>query len=195
MHKPRLAHMQAIKRILRYLQGTTDYGSLFPKPLNHKNNLIGYCDSDWCGDQIEMRSTMGYVFRLFDSPISSSSKKQSVVALSTCEVEYISACHAACQGVWLQSLLLEMHLHRNEEFELMIDNKSAISLAKIPVARGRSKHIDIMFHFLRDQASKGKLKLIHCRIDVQVVDILTKPLKIERFKELRGMLNVISLDI
>jgi hypothetical protein len=162
--------MQAIKRILRYLQGTTDYGSLFPKPLNHKNNLIGYCDS-------------------------SSSKKQSVVALSTCEVEYISACHAACQGVWLQSLLLEMHLHRNEEFELMIDNKSAISLAKIPVARGRSKHIDIMFHFLRDQASKGKLKLIHCRIDVQVVDILTKPLKIERFKELRGMLNVISLDI
>jgi hypothetical protein len=118
-----------------------------------------------------------------------------VVALSTCEAEYISACHAACQGVWLQSLLLEMHLNKNEEFELMIDNKSAISLAKNPVAHGRSKQIETKFHFLRDQASKGKLKLTHCKTDVQVADILTKPLKIERFKELRGMLKVTSLDI
>jgi hypothetical protein len=76
----------------------------------------------------------------------------------------------------------------------MVDNKSTISLARNPIAHGRSKHIEIKFHFLRDQVSKGKLKLTHCRTEVQIVDILTKPLKIERFKELRKMLKVISLE-
>jgi hypothetical protein len=76
----------------------------------------------------------------------------------------------------------------------MVDNKSTISLAKNPIAHGRSKHIETKFHFLRDQVSKGKLKLTHCRTEVQIVDILTKPLKIERFKELRKMLKVISLE-
>jgi hypothetical protein len=138
---------------------------------------------------------MGYVFRLFDSPISWSSKKQTVVALSTCEAEYISACHAACQGVWLQSLLMEIKLNKNEEFELLIDNKSAINLAKNPIAHGRSKHIETKYHFLRDQVCKGKLKLTHCKTEVQVADIFTKPLKIERFKDLKKMLAVTSLDI
>jgi hypothetical protein len=76
----------------------------------------------------------------------------------------------------------------------MVDNKSTISLARNPIAHGRSKHIETKFHFLRDQVSKGKLKLTHCRTEVQIVDILTKPLKIERFKELRKMLKVISLE-
>jgi hypothetical protein len=96
MQSPKISHMQAVKRILRYLQGTIDHGVLFPKPKEHIDKLIGYCDSDWCGDQVERRSTMGYMFKLFDSPISWSSKKQSVVALSTCEAEYISSCYAPC---------------------------------------------------------------------------------------------------
>jgi hypothetical protein len=89
---------------------------------------------------------MGYMFKLFDSPISWSSKKQSVVALSTCEAEYISACYTACQGVWLQSLLIEMKLSMNEEFEIMVDNKSAISLVRNPIAHRRSKHIETKFN-------------------------------------------------
>ncbi|GAU37763.1 hypothetical protein TSUD_102800 [Trifolium subterraneum] len=139
MHKPKVTHMQAVKRIIRYLHGTIDYGILFPKPTGHKGNLIGFCDSDWCGDQVERKSTMGYVFKLFDSPISWSSKKQTVVALSTCEAEYISACYVTCQGVWLLSLLKEMKMYQQDEFELMVDNNSAISLAKNPIAHGRSK--------------------------------------------------------
>ncbi|GAU43236.1 hypothetical protein TSUD_241260 [Trifolium subterraneum] len=167
MQKPKVTHMQAVKRIMRYLQGTIDYGILFPKPIGHKGNLIGFCDSDWCGDQVERKSTMGYVFKLFDSPISWSSKKQTVVALFTCEAEYISACYATCQ---------------------------AISLARNPIAHGRSKHIETKFHYFRDQVTKGNLKLTHCRTELQVADILTKPLKIERFKDLRGMLKVTSLE-
>ncbi|GAU32209.1 hypothetical protein TSUD_277890 [Trifolium subterraneum] len=194
MQKPKVTHLQAVKRIMMYLQGTFDYGILFPKPTGHKGNLIGFCDSDWCGDQVERKSTMGYVFKLFDSPISWSSKKQTVVALSTCEAEYISACYATCQGVWLLSLLKEMKMYQQDEFELMVDNKSAISLAKNPVAHGRSKHIETKFHYLRNQVTKGKLKLAHCRTEIQVADILTKSLKIERFKDLREMLKVTSLE-
>ncbi|KAK2438086.1 putative mitochondrial protein [Trifolium repens] len=94
MQSPKLSHMQAVKRILRYLQGTIDYGVLYTKAEEDQKRLIGYCDSDWSGDKVERKSTMGYVFTLFNCPISWSSKKQTVVALSTCEAEYISACNA-----------------------------------------------------------------------------------------------------
>ncbi|GAU38671.1 hypothetical protein TSUD_292530 [Trifolium subterraneum] len=119
MQKPKVTHMQAVKRIMRYLQDTIDYGILFPKPTGHKGNLIGFCDFEWCGDQVERKSTMWYVFKLFDSPISWSSKKQTVVALYTCEAEYISAGYATCQGVWLLSLLKEMKMYQQDEFELI----------------------------------------------------------------------------
>ena len=137
---------------------------------------------------------MGYVFTLFNCPISWCSKKQTVVALSTCEAEYISACYAACQGIWLQSLLHEMKIEIDDEVELMVDNKSAINLAKNPIAHGRSKHIETKFHFLRDQVSKGRIKLTYCKTENQVADVLTKPLKIERFKVMRRLLNMHSLD-
>jgi hypothetical protein len=73
---------------------------------------------------------------------------------------------------------MEMNVNRNEEFELLIDNKSAINLAKNPIAHGRSKHIETKFHFLRDQVAKGKIKLVYCSTDAQIADALTKPLKI-----------------
>ena len=108
---------------------------------------------------------MGQVFLLSGSPISWSSKKQTVVALSTCEDEYIAACAAAYQALWLSSLLEELKVFTGETVDLLVDNKSAIYLAKKPVSHGRSKHIDTKFHFLRDQVSKGKIKLQHCRTE------------------------------
>ncbi|CAJ2677657.1 unnamed protein product [Trifolium pratense] len=194
MQTPKLSHMQAVKRILRYLQGTMEYGVLYPNSDGKKGKLIGYSDSDWSGDKVERKSTMGYVFTLFDCPISWSSKKQNVVALSTCEAEYISACNAACQGIWLQSLLQEMKIDIEDGAELMVDNKSAINLAKNPIAHGRSKHIETKFHFLRDQVTKGRIKLSYCSTEKQIADVLTKPLKIDKFKDMRKMLNVFSME-
>ncbi|CAJ2667154.1 unnamed protein product [Trifolium pratense] len=188
MQSPKLSHMQAVKRILRYLQGTIDYGVLYTKTDENQKKLVGYCDFDWSGDKVERRSTMGYIFTLFNCPISWSSKKQSVVALSTCEAEYISACNAACQGIWLLALLQEMKIDIEQEVELMVDNKSAINLAKNPIAHGRSKHIETKFHFLRDQVTKGKIKMTYCNTEKQMADVLTKPLKIDRFKDLRRMM-------
>ncbi|KAK2451944.1 hypothetical protein QL285_010951 [Trifolium repens] len=82
----------------------------------------------------------------------------------------------------------------DKEIELRVDNNSAINLAKNPIAHGRSKHIETKFHFLRDQVAKGKIKLVYCKTEAQVADAFTKPLKIERFKDLKKMLNVQSLE-
>ena len=111
--------------------------------------------------------------------------------LSTCEAKYIAACSAACQALWLSSLINELKVSSNKVVELIVDNISTIDLAKNPVSHGRSKHIDTKFHFLRDQVSKGRIKLRHYRSKVQLADIMTKSLKAERFKELRKLLNVV----
>jgi hypothetical protein len=87
-----------------------------------------------------------------------------------------------------------MKIDVDDEVELMVDNKSAINLAKNPIAHGRSKHIETKFHFLRDQVSKGRIKLVYCKTEDQIADVLTKPLKIERFKVMRKLLNMHSLD-
>lgn len=82
---------------MRYLKGTIDHAILFPKPDGQRDKLTSFCDSDWCEDKFERRSTMGYVFKLLNSPISWFSEKQAIVALSSCECEYISVCNATCQ--------------------------------------------------------------------------------------------------
>lgn len=119
-----------------------------------------------------------------------------MVTLSSCEAEYIASSYAACQASWLDSLLQEIRVQIRRPLQLCIDNKSAINLAKNPVSHGRSKHIETRFHFLIDQVlNSDKLKLVFCNSEVQVADILTKALKIERFKELRSMLGVVSINI
>lgn len=85
-------------------------------------------------------------------------KKQSVVALSTCEAEYISACSAACQALWLHTLLLELKINVCCFVELLVDNRPAIDLSKNPVAHGRSKHIETKFHFLEIKLQKERLR-------------------------------------
>lgn len=130
--------------------------------------MFGYSDSDWCGDKDDKKSTAGYVFKFGTAPISWCSKKQSVVALSTCEAEYIVAAMAACQALWLEALMEELNLRDCSSMRLLIDNKSAIDLAKHPVAHSRSKHIETKFHFLCDQVSKEKLVLEFCRSKIKL---------------------------
>jgi len=86
-----------------------------------------------------------------------------MVALSSCEVEYIAASMAVCQAQWINMLLIEMQLMEDEKMELRVDSKSSIDLAKHPIAHGRSKHIETLFHFLRDQVNKGKMDVVHCK--------------------------------
>lgn len=194
MEYPKTPHLLAAKRILRYVKGTLDCGILFPNAEKEiEPELYGYTDSDWCGDRGDRKSTAGFVFLYGKAPISWGSKKESIVALSSCEAEYVAASMSVCQVVWLDALMQEMKMKSPTAVRLLINNKSAINLAKHPIAHGRSKHIETRFHFLGDQVNKEKLKLEYCRTELQVADILTKPIKRERFEELRSKLGVVSL--
>ncbi|CAJ2670508.1 unnamed protein product [Trifolium pratense] len=195
MSKPLKPHLLAAKRILRYINGTIHYGVLFPYSKDSvKLELNGFSDADWCGDKVDRRSTSGYLFKFQNAPVSWCSKKQSVIALSSCEAEYVAGSLAACQANWLQSLLNEMKIIDNITVMLKIDNKSAINLAKNPVSHGKSKHIETRFHFLRDQVNKGKLSLEYCSTDNQQADIMTKAVKRDQFLKLRREIGIVCFD-
>lgn len=125
--------------------------------------------------------------------VSWSSKKQPVVALSTTEAEYIAAALCACQCVWIRRVIETLGVKEEGATEIMCDNSSTIQLSKNPVFHGRSKHIDVRFHFLRDLVNNGIIELSYCNTQNQIADVMTKPLKLEHFEKLRGMLGVIDV--
>jgi hypothetical protein len=193
MEAPTELHHQAVRKILRYLKGTLDYGLFYKTQKSGKCELIGFSDSDYAGDAEDRKSTSGYVFLLSGAAISWSSKKQPVVTLSTTEAEFIATASCACQGIWLNRILEEVKHAQQGPIMLFCDNNSTIKLSKNPVLHGRSKHIDVRFHFLRDLTKEGKVELVHCRSAEQIADILTKPLKAESFVKLRALLGMCSI--
>ncbi|PNX61424.1 copia-type polyprotein, partial [Trifolium pratense] len=122
------------------------------------------------------------------------SKKEPVVALSSCEAEYIAASLSTCQAIWLKNLIEEISQDKCETVTLKIDNVSAINLAKNPIAHGRSKHIKLRFHYLREQVSNGNLALMHCRSEEQVADLLTKAVTVQVFENLRSEMGIETMD-
>src|ERR1051325_6785695 len=195
MSEPTVSHMKAARKILRYLKGSINCGILFRRNSEDKEAIVNYfSDADWCGDKEDRRSTTGYFFQVFGSPISWCSKKQPVVALSSYEFEYIAGSYAACQAIWIKSVLEEMDVEVKKPLVLQIDNKSAINLAKNQVLHGRSKHIEARFHFLREKVNRGELEVRHCSSEAQLADIFTKGLKIDRFLNLRKKLGIVQID-
>ena len=187
MEHPTESHLLAAKRILRYVKGTVEFGVFYKKGGDDK--FIGYTDSDYAGDQDDRKSTSGYVF-MNSSAVSWSSKKQPVVTLSTTEAEFIAAASSACQAVWLRRILKSLNQVQTSPTVIYCDNVSAIKLSKNPVMHGRSKHIDVRFHFLRDLIKDEVVELLQCSTHEQITDIMTKPLKLEAFQKLRGLMGV-----
>jgi hypothetical protein len=188
METPRESHWLAAKRILRYIKGTLNFGLFYT--YGESADLVGYSDSDWGGDQDERKSTTGHVFYLGSTVFSWTSKKQAIVALSSCEAEYVAISSAVCEAIWLRNLLESLN-HTQEKFTVIyVDNKSAIKLSKNPVQHGRSKHIDTRFHFLRDHVKQKTIELEYCDTKEQVADIFTKPLPVAPFNMLREMLGM-----
>jgi len=184
MSGPRASHLLVAKRVMRYIKGTLQYDILFPKCLNGNSmELIAYSGADWCGDKQDWKSTSWHQFKFLNAPISWCAKTKLIVALSTCESEYIAGCMAVCQAVWLENILKGMEIEVKILVALFIDNKSAISLARNRVLHGRSKHRVAKFHFLREQVNKGSTEL-------QLADIFTKPLKVDKFIKLRSLIGM-----
>nr|GEX67718.1 hypothetical protein [Tanacetum cinerariifolium] len=137
--------------------------------------------------------TTGHVFHLGTSPITWCSQKQTTVALSSCEAEFMAATAAACQAIWLRELLAEVTGLERKNVIIRVDNKSAITLSKNPVFHGRSKRIHTRYHFIRECVENEKVMVKHVSREYQRADPLTKALVRIRFKEMRSLLGVQEL--
>ena len=152
--------------------------------------LLAYTDSDYAGDLEDRKSTSGFLFVLSSGAVSWSLKKQPVVTLSTTEAEFITAASCACQAVWLRKMLEKLDHASAGTTIIYCNNSYTIKLSKNPVIHGRSKHIDVCFHFLRDLTRDGVVALLHCRSQEQLDDIMTKPLPRVVFEKLRMLMGV-----
>lgn len=123
MNKLKWSHYQVAVRILRYINGTLKYVVLFPSGVKSKSKQICYSYSDWYGDRVDKRSTSEYFFKYLGGPISWCSEKKPVVALSTCEAEYIPCALSGCQTIWLMNLLKDLKIKVNKPVKLTINNK------------------------------------------------------------------------
>ena len=142
---PSKQHWTAVKRIMCYLKGTLSLGLLYRK--DGSSDCIGYCDADWAGDMDDRKSMSGYVFQINGAAIRWRSKKQSCVAISTVEAEYVALASAAQEAIWMRQLLTDVRNPPRGPTRIFEDNQSAICLARNPQFHGRAKHIGIKHHF------------------------------------------------
>jgi hypothetical protein len=168
-----------------------NYGCIYRKQSTTETELIGFIDSDLAGDADDRKSTSGSIFMLRSSLVTWESKKQTVVALSSCEAKYIAT--AACQGIWLSRILGELLGMEAPRVKLLVDNKSAIALRMNPLHHEKSKHIDTRYHFVHDCVERGEVDIAHVNTIDKPEDILTKALGRGRFIELHQQLGVVEV--
>ena len=193
MQSPRKPHLDSVRRIMRYVKSTIQYGLFYA--YGSDLHLSGYTDADWAGSPYDRRSTSGYSFTLGSGAVSWSSKKQPTVALSSTEAEYRGAALAACEIDWLCTLLHSLDIVVDYAVVLYCDNMSSIKLSSNPVFHARTKHIEVHYHFIREKVIAGEIDLQHVSTTMQVADIFTKSLGTEKFQQFRNSLGVMSIDV
>ncbi|KAL4376396.1 hypothetical protein GQ457_02G039420 [Hibiscus cannabinus] len=192
LSSPTDVHLGVAKRVLRYVKSTLGEGLNYLKMDNVV--LIVYSDSDWAGSLDDMKSTSGYVFNLGSGAICWSSKKQQVVAQSTAEAEYIAAA-AANQAIWLRNLLSDLGFKQESATVLLCDNKSAIAIVENHVQHGRTKHINVKFHAIREAEKNSLIKMEFCSSEMQVADLMTKALSRNMMLFLKHELGITNINL
>ncbi|CAM8937455.1 unnamed protein product [Rhodiola kirilowii] len=188
---PKESHLMNVKRIIRYVCGTADYGLWNTKDTN--SCLVGYCNADWAGNAKDRKSTSGGCFFLGNNLVSWFSKKQNSISLSMAEAEYITAGSCCTQMLWMKQMLEEYGV-KQDVMTLYCENMSTISISKNLVQHSRTKHIDIRHHFIRELVEKKIITLTHVSIEKQLADIFTKALDNLQFETLRSSLGLCVID-
>lgn len=182
-------HWEAVKRVFRYLKGMRELWLTFG---GRGDVLEGFADAD--GNMAEDRhATSGFAFIINGGAISWSAKRQEIVTLSTTESEYVAATHAAKEALWLRSLIFQVFDIILPATPLFSDNQSAIALTKDHKFHGRTKHIDIRYHFIRWIVEEGKIRLIYCPTEEMIADTLTKALPSPKVKHFARELGLVAV--
>lgn len=169
-------HWKALKRVLRYLKGTVNYGLVFQKS---GMDVTAYVDADWGGNELDRKSFTGFIFKLGNSLISWESRKQKTVALSSTEAEYMALSDGCKEALFVRSFLNEL-LNSNCKVTLYNDNQSAQKLTTNCMYHNRTKHIDVRHHFIRENIKKNIVNVKYLSTDLMIADVLTKPLTKEK---------------
>jgi hypothetical protein len=187
---PGLDHQRTLKCVFRYLKATSNQQLIFGHGVLNGSTLLGYTDTDWASDVNNHKLTLGYVFTLAGAAASWSSKKQTSIALSSTEAEYVARAHATKEAIWLRQLLSELRLDVSSPTVLHINNQSAIAIARNPEFHDSTKHIDVHYHFLQQVVEDKLIQLAYTPTGEQAADILTKglpPASHIKFREAMGI--------
>eukprot|EP00253_Pinus_taeda_P026148 PITA_26148 len=187
---PKETHLQEVKIIFKYLQGTQNYGLWYRR--DTYLTLHAYTDADWVGSMDDRKSTSCGAFFMGSKLVSWFSKKQSLIALSTAKAEYVAAASCCTQLLWMMQTLQDFQITCTSPISILCDNTSPINISENPVMHSKTKHIPIKYHFLREKVLEQKVKLEYVRSKEQVADIITKPLPRETFEYLRQKLGVVD---
>ncbi|GJS10789.1 hypothetical protein Tco_0367585 [Tanacetum coccineum] len=186
---PKVSHMNAVKRIFRYLKHQPKLGLWYPK--DSPFHLEAFSDSDYAGDNHDRRSTSGGCQYLGRRLVSWQCKKQTIVAISSTEAEYVAAASCCGQVLWMQNQLFDYGFNFMNT-DIHIDNESTICIVKNHVFHSKTKHIQIRHHFIRDCYDQRLINVVKVHTDDNVADLLTKGFDLARFNSLVvniGMMN------
>ncbi|GJT58202.1 hypothetical protein Tco_0993256 [Tanacetum coccineum] len=167
---PKVSHLHAVKRIFRYLKGQPKLGLWYPK--DSPFDLEDYTDSDYAGVSLDQKSTIGGCQFLGSRLIPWKCKKQTIVANSTTEAEYVDVASCCVQVLWIQNQMLD-YRYNFMNIKIFIDNESTICIVKNPVFHSKTKHIEIRHHFIRDSNLKKLIQMIKIHTDQNVEYLLT----------------------
>lgn len=187
---PTNTHWAACKRVLRYVNDTIHHG-LYITPSSDKR-LQAFCDADWAGSAHDRRSTGGFALYLGPNLISWSAKKQPTVARSSTEAEYRAVANTTAEIIWIRSLLKELKQPTPNPTIIWCDNIGASYLAVNPCFKARTKHIEVDFHFVREQVKAGNIAVQYISSLDQLADIFTKPLSTSRFLQHKNKLRILQ---
>ncbi|GJR50445.1 hypothetical protein Tco_1400966 [Tanacetum coccineum] len=179
--QPKVSHLNAVKRIFRYLKGRPKLGLWYPK--DSPFILEAFSESDYAGASLDWKSTKGGCQFLGSRLISWQCKKQIVVANSTTEAEYIAASHCCGQVLWIQNQMLD-YGYNFMQIKIHVDNESVICVVKNHVYHSKTKHIEIRHPFIRDSYEKTLIEMVKIHTDYNVADLLTKAFDVTRYRGL-----------
>ncbi|GJV70717.1 retrovirus-related pol polyprotein from transposon TNT 1-94 [Tanacetum coccineum] len=186
--KPTEKHLTAVKRIFRYLKDSINMGLWYPKDTGFE--LTAFSDSDHAGCLDSRKSTSGGIqFLGGDKLVSWSSKKQDCTSMSSAEAEYVSLSACCAQVLWMRTQLTDYGFHF-DKIPMYCDSKAAIAISCNPVQHSRTKHIDVRYHFIKEQVEKGIVELFFVGTEYQLADLFTKALSEDRFKSLVRQLGM-----